>query len=175
LRDRNAPPSFTSDLQRSLMVDSARLQREYWSRNAEDQNKPLSAEFQEGKNPAKTRNGQYSFWTGYHAPWSSRHLFSIRSPQLIVVYSIIEPQLIAGQKIRPGTMLGGLKHFLYFDCHSNSFRFLRRTELVGNEHVSGLQKRRARDQSQALFISDRSPFGGLLCPDDVISSLEELG
>jgi hypothetical protein len=31
------------------MVDSARLQRECWSRNTENQDKSLSAEFQQGK------------------------------------------------------------------------------------------------------------------------------
>jgi hypothetical protein len=37
------------------MVDSARLQREYWSRNTENQNKFLSGDFQQGKSSAETR------------------------------------------------------------------------------------------------------------------------
>jgi hypothetical protein len=55
LHCRNAPPFFASDLQGSLIVDSARLQREYWSRNTENQNESLSAEFQQGQSPTEIR------------------------------------------------------------------------------------------------------------------------
>jgi hypothetical protein len=55
LHDPNAPPFFTSDLQGSLMVDSARLQRECWSTNTENQNESRSAEFQQGNGPVKDR------------------------------------------------------------------------------------------------------------------------
>jgi hypothetical protein len=55
LHYRNTTPFFASDLQRSLMVDSARLQKECWSGNTKNLSESLSAEFQQGKNPAETR------------------------------------------------------------------------------------------------------------------------
>jgi hypothetical protein len=61
-------------------------------------------------------------------------------PHVIVVHSATEPRLIPGQKRPPGAMFGGLKHLLSFDCHSNSFRFLRRRELVGNQREIATNK-----------------------------------
>jgi hypothetical protein len=45
----------------------------------------------------------------------------------------MEPRLNLGQKKPPGAMFGGLEHLSSFDCHSNSFRFLRKKEFMENQ------------------------------------------
>jgi hypothetical protein len=107
LHCRNATPFFAFSLQGSLMFDSARLRRECWSRNTENQNESRSTEFQQGKIPAET-----SKLSAFVLDWLLFVLVESAPVHMIVIYRIIKPRLISGQKISSGAMFGGLKHLL---------------------------------------------------------------
>jgi hypothetical protein len=105
---RSSPPIF-SGLWWSILHD---CREDVGATILKNKTNPLWYNLNKGNARRRLKNCQHSSWTGYHLPWSSRHLFSIRNLHVTVICSAIELRPVLGEKIWPGAMFGGLRELL---------------------------------------------------------------